>query len=303
MVNDRTLDAREAYDILRAVCRADDSSLRGAYRQMRELLELLCRTQTEDDNLQMTDLAARINYVGAKLGLSVVEQNRLHSFRLTSNDILNHRAEPEREHLLRDAKTLAFFVRRLTREDIPEDLYSVLPRADATYIVAPPAKENLHRLRATFLRADDTYLYIRPTDVLSDEPLRVRRDVPQVNEEFNETCRILWPGAQLNLLDVAVDEAGVLTPSFIVLEPDYLIDISTLAECCRMLQGIRASSPQLYSHAPAARGQYPSAVAGKYCQPVPGRVDSCGDRAGLPGLHEEGFPCLSHRVGRLRRPA
>ena len=231
MVNDRTLDAREAYDILRAVCRADDSSLRGAYRQMRELLELLCRTQTEDDNLQMTDLAARINYVGAKVGLSVVEQNRLHSFRLTSNDILNHRAEPEREHLLRDVKTLAFFVRRLTREDIPEGLYSVLPRADATYIVAPPAKENLHRLRATFLRADDTYLYIRPTDVLSDEPLRVRRDVPQVNEEFNETCRILWPGAQLNLLDVAVDEAGVLTPSFIVLEPDYLIDISTLAEC------------------------------------------------------------------------
>ena len=227
MVNDRTPDAREAYEVLRAVCRADDSSLRAAYRQMRELLELLCRTQTEDDNLQMTDLAARINYVGAKLGLSVVEQNRLHSFRLTSNDILNHRAEPEREHLLRDAKTLAFFVRRLTREDIPEDLYCVLPRADATYIVAPPAKENLHRLRATFLRADDTYLYIRPTDVLSDEPLRVRRGVPQVNEEFNETCRILWPGAQLNLLDVAVDEAGVLTPSFIVLEPDYLIDIST----------------------------------------------------------------------------
>ena len=61
MVNDRTPDAREAYDILRAVCRADDSSLRGAYRQMRELLELLCRTQTEDDNLQMTDLAARIH--------------------------------------------------------------------------------------------------------------------------------------------------------------------------------------------------------------------------------------------------
>ena len=60
MVNDRTPDAREAYEVLRAVCRADDSSLRAAYRQMRELLELLCRTQTEDGSLQMTDLAARI---------------------------------------------------------------------------------------------------------------------------------------------------------------------------------------------------------------------------------------------------
>ena len=137
MVNDRTPDAREAYEVLRAVCRADDSSLRAAYRQMRELLELLCRTQTEDDNLQMTDLAARINYVGAKLGLSVVEQNRLHSFRLTSNDILNHRAEPEREHLLRDAKTLAFFVRRLTREDIPEDE----PPSPAVHL--PPGRRHL----------------------------------------------------------------------------------------------------------------------------------------------------------------
>ena len=133
--------------------------------------------------------------------------------------------------MLRDAKTLAFFVRRLTKADIPEDLYRLLPRADATYIVSPPAKEHIHRLRATFLHTDDTYLYIRPSDTLSDEPLRVRHGVPQVNEEFDKTCRLLWPGAQLNLLDVAVDEAGVLTPSFLVLEPDYLIDISTLAEC------------------------------------------------------------------------
>lgn len=45
---------------------------------------------------------------------STVEQNRLHTFRLTSNAILNRQAEPQREQLLRDAKTLAFFVKRLT---------------------------------------------------------------------------------------------------------------------------------------------------------------------------------------------
>ena len=59
------------------------------------------------------------------------------------------------------------------------------------------------------------------------------RDSPQINEEFAETCKLLWRHAQVNLLDVAVDEAGILTPSFIVLEPDYLLDISSLAECFR----------------------------------------------------------------------
>ena len=139
MVNDRTPDAREAYEVLRAVCGAGGSSLRAAYRQMRELLELLCRTQTEDGSLQMTDLAARINYVGAKLGLSVVEQNRLHSFRLTSNDILNHRAEPEREHLLRDVKTLAFFVRRLTREDMMPPTSWPRPPRRTSIACGPPS--------------------------------------------------------------------------------------------------------------------------------------------------------------------
>ena len=86
-------------------------------------------------------------------------------------------------------------------------------------------------MRVCFQYADDTYLYVLPVDTVADEPLRVRYNVPQINEEFAETCRILWRHAQVNLLDVTVDEAGILTPSFIVLEPDYLIDISSLAEC------------------------------------------------------------------------
>ena len=56
-----------------------------------------------------------------------MEQNRLHTFRLTSNAILNRQAEPQREQLLRDAKTLAFFVKRLTGEEIPAELIACYP--------------------------------------------------------------------------------------------------------------------------------------------------------------------------------
>lgn len=224
-------EIKEYFDILLGACRGEDLPLKIAYRQLRELLERLCRTQIPDSSLQMTDLSARINFVASKVGLSVVEQNRLHTFRLTSNAILNRQAEPQRELLLRDAKTLAFFVKRLTGEDIPTELYRLLPRADATYIVAPPAHERVRRMRVCFQYADETYLYVLPVDAVADEPLRVRYNVPQINEEFAETCQLLWRHAQVNLLDVAIDEAGILTPSFIILEPDYLIDISSLAEC------------------------------------------------------------------------
>lgn len=226
-------EVKEHFQLLQEICCADDSSCRSAYRQLRELLEHLCRSQMADSSLQMTDLSARINFVSSKLGLTVAEQNRLHTFRLTSNDILNRQAEPSREKLLRDAKTLSFFLKRLSGEDIPAALYRLLPQADSTYIAAPIAKERVQRIRVSFQYADEEYLYVFPVDTVTDEPLRVRYDVPQINEEFAETCKLLWRNAQVNLLDVSVDEAGVLTPSFIILEPDYLLDISSLAECFR----------------------------------------------------------------------
>ena len=225
--------AIESYEILLAVCRAEDAYLSVGYKQMCDLLERICRAQMQNESLQMTDLSARISFVSAKVGLSVAEQNRLHTFRLTSNAILNRQQEPNREQLLRDAKTLAFFIRKLLDEDIPLELYRLLPRADVTYLVAPPARERVQRMRVCFQYADEQYLYVTPLDEVSEQPYLVRYNVPQINEEFAETCKQLWRHAQVNLLDVAIDEAGILTPSFIVLEPDYLLDISSLAECFR----------------------------------------------------------------------
>lgn len=226
-------EGKESYNLLLAAVRADDAALGQSYKQMRDLLERLCRCQMHDQSLQMTDLSARISFVAAKLGLSVSEQNRLHTFRLTSNNILNQREEPVRETLLRDAKTLAFFVRKLTGKEIPAELYRLLPRADATYLAAPPATRRVKRMRVCFQYADERFLYVHPLEEIADEPLRVRYNVADVNEEFAATCRLLWRHAQVNLLDIAIDDEGILTPSFIVLEPDYLIDISSLAECFR----------------------------------------------------------------------
>ena len=226
-------EAIESYELLLAVCKAGEDELTVGYKQMRDLLERICRAQMQSSSLQMTDLSARISFIAAKIGLSVGEQNRLHTFRLTSNQILNRCLEPNREKLLRDVKTLAFLVRKLSGENIPDELYRLLPRADATYLVAPPARERVRRMRVCFQYADEQYLYVTPLDEVSERPYLVRYNIPQINEEFAETCKLLWQHAQMNLLDVAIDEAGILTPSFIVLEPDYLIDISSLAECFR----------------------------------------------------------------------
>jgi len=56
-------EVKEYYDILLALCEAEETSLSARYRQLRDMLERICRLYMKDESLQMTDLAARISFL------------------------------------------------------------------------------------------------------------------------------------------------------------------------------------------------------------------------------------------------
>ncbi|MCD8262323.1 MAG: AAA domain-containing protein, partial [Bacteroides sp.] len=221
----------EYYDLLYSLVRRPESSVEKRYRLLRDLLEQICRKEMRNERLQMTDLAARINYLATRYGLDSIERNRLHTFRLTSNRILNGEQPVEEDQFLRDVKTISFAVKKMYGIPVPDALYRRLPVADATYRVQPAGSIKQKRMRVLFEYADEEFLYVCPVENISEELLKVRYSIAEVNEEFTSTVRLLWKHAQLNLLDVYVDAQGIYTPYFIVLEPDYLVDISSLAEC------------------------------------------------------------------------
>lgn len=224
----------EYYEELYRLYADTKQPLKRRYRQLRESLERVIRERMQGNSLQTTDLAARINYVATQYGFEVREKNQLHTFRLTSNDILNHRKPPMEEEFLRDLRAVAYAYRKIFSQDIPLKLHSAFPKpAVAQRSAKREAASFIRRLRVCFDSKDDRYLYVYPVDIVSDEPIRVVYNKSGVNEEFNDTTDCLWRHAQLNLLDIQVNEEGIYTPSFIVLEPDYLIDISSLAECYR----------------------------------------------------------------------
>lgn len=226
-------DINDNYNILLAIVQLDKADLFVGYQQLRSLLERICRKTMENENLQMTDMSARISFISAKFKLSTIEQNQLHSFRITSNDILNQRKEPEREKLLHDTKIIGRFIERISGTKMPETLLSLLPVTDNFYPVNKEKTKFTVRMRVCFQYADKQYLYVIRTDRPEPELLRVRYNVPNVNEEFSEICSFLWPHVQLNLIDIHINDEGILTPGFIVLEPDYLFSISSLADCYR----------------------------------------------------------------------
>ena len=97
-------------------------------------------------------------------------------------------------------------------------------------------KEDTHdsfrRITAEVICAGENELRVRVAtpSLLGEMPVWIHRD--GVNSEFDETLCLLEPGSKLNLVDVIIVDGGLLT-RFLILEPDYLVDASALAECAQ----------------------------------------------------------------------
>ena len=226
-------EVREIYLSLWALCKDVERPLRHRYRSLRDTFERVARERMQNVALQATDLAARINYLGNQYSLSREQMNALHTFRLTSNDVMNRRKEAVAEEFHRDVRSVAEAYSVILATPIPKELDGILPKKQWKSSMKREKTALLRRIRVCFDYADDEFLYVHPVDEVSEECWKVRYNQLGVNDEFTEGVSDFWRHAQLNLLDVKLNEDGTYTPSFIVLEPDYLIDISSLAECYR----------------------------------------------------------------------
>ena len=137
-------EIEEYYEELYRLYIDENQPLERRYRQLRESLERVVREKIQGNSLETTDLAARINYVATQYGLDLKEQNQLHTFRLTSNDILNHRKSPVKEEFLRDLRAVAYAYRKMFAQDIPLKLFSVLPKQE---IASSGKKEKMEYIR------------------------------------------------------------------------------------------------------------------------------------------------------------
>ena len=99
-------DIKELYEELLLLCKHEECSLQD-YRILRGSFERIVREKMGFVGLQATDLAAKINYLSNSVGWDNKMRNALHTFRLTSNDVLNHRKEPDKEEFLRDVRSVA----------------------------------------------------------------------------------------------------------------------------------------------------------------------------------------------------
>ena len=209
----------------------ETTDLKSRYAKMRSLLERVARDMTSGENVQFSNLFSRLNYACDKMMLDKGNAWQLNTFRINANKVLHEGLSPTVDQYLRDLKAIAFAIGHFYGAFVPKELLEILPKQTAVKPHVQVKRERITRIRFTVDRTDDDFIYGYDEARATETPLKVRCNADGLNDVFSPVVRLLWKGSQLNLLDVETDGEGILSPSFIVLEPDYLVDISSLAEC------------------------------------------------------------------------
>jgi DNA replication ATP-dependent helicase Dna2 len=207
---------------------SSDLSLRNKYIRLKRVLERGCKDITASESLQFPSLFSRLVFIGQKYKLPKSLEWQLQNIRIKASYLLQS-----------DKNLLSPGQYQQARENLENFLlYIEGEKKDFNYVedtvfdYEPVSQDLSNKIRVQVLEIDtENELLICQSEILINRNLKVRYNIPPINNIFNETIKRLWIGAQLNLIDVKVDDEGFYIPKMFVLEPDYLIDASAMAEC------------------------------------------------------------------------
>lgn len=191
------------HETLVIACHEGLKNTRHGFGNLSSQVESLCRQH----NIAPSDIVA-------------IQKMRRHS---------NSNAPILPEDVAYDCRALAIFVSAVVQEAIPSFLVGKIPARGRT-------TENIQITNYRYIRCivrewDESTIQVAVTNQDSSEELLT---VDYMNTpdyiDFSYLRPMLREGMQLNLLDCTVTRKKVV-PRLIVVEPDYLIDISTIANC------------------------------------------------------------------------
>jgi DNA replication ATP-dependent helicase Dna2 len=202
--------------------------------RLKKIFHLLINEATREERIQFSTLFARLAYIGHRYQFSEELMYYLHLFRHQLSVNTKNKAFSLSETYDLGARALALTIQGLSQLEIPNELFQALPASWPVPFVPSSHPVTYSKLRVTAL-ADDTHskrLLVTAEEFPGQHRL-VQYDIIDRNVLFNNSIeiiqRILGFPVTLNLLNVEIDDEGILRPEAFIIEPDFLIDISTLA--------------------------------------------------------------------------
>lgn len=214
------LSADEIYDRILLIVDTEDAT---ANRMMHETLVVVCRAALSDTPHAYGNLFSQVGETCRLYRLSTPDTIAVQRMRRDSNRRQPITADDRRY----DCRALALLVSAVTRTPIPTRLVERLPA------LGREQKER-HRIDYRYIRCRVTRidgLRIGIDIDQTDCPAHAVADLASDTFDRRYLAPLLREGLQLNLLDCTADEDGTIHPSLVVVEPDMLTDISSIAAC------------------------------------------------------------------------
>ena len=223
------------------------------YHALDALLLRALKDRTRHSPVDFTHTAARLHWLCKQTDHP---SHPLEVFRTRAGRIQKGLFRPNGEDEAYDLKAVCEGLAAFYQTHVPEDVQKRLPRhwrpAPAPAEKVPQAK----RIRITVHRWDEHFIYGKDHTHPTEQLLKVEY-ADETDRTFADLNGQLYEGAQLNLLSVkAIKAEGaypyVLKPEMLVLDPDFLIDITALCACIKPY-GYSAYTHLLNKFAPPAR--------------------------------------------------
>ncbi len=194
-----------------------------SYTSLYQLLLRLCEDLTPQ--MHFSNLFSRLSYICHKYGISNVDIQILQGVRRRCFHI--DEAEITTEVFQGDLRAVANLIKCVFCREWPKVLTKNLPMNHSVpNVVATEASYSC--IRVIVRTWDEKYIYAY-SEYACNEVLCIDYVNGGYDGDMLYIVDLLFEGLSLNLVHVSVNAEGIYTPRLIIVMPDYLLDISTLA--------------------------------------------------------------------------
>ena len=220
----QNISAAELFQRIRELLMLPNLEPKTRNKMMHDTLILCCHEGVKNTQQAFGNLFSQVDYLCNVRGISIPNKIAIQTMRRHSN---KQEALSE-EDLKYDARALALFVSAVFGVDVPHELNVLIPHTNR------PQKKGLdinrRYIRCIVKNWDGDFIHVDLDQDADEEEFLVCLKDEENNIDHTYLCEILKEGMQLNLLDNQVRQP-VITPRLIIVEPDFLVDISSIATC------------------------------------------------------------------------
>lgn len=209
---------------------AAPDNLQAKYILLHKVLEQACYELTTGVTLSFANLFSRLDYICKEKKMTPSDRYAIQTMRRNCNAAMGDRFQADMQEYLYDLRALVRFVSLGFEEDIPASILPEIPHSNRPY--QGTRLSHIPYVRASVTSWDDTQIFAA-TDSETDPFIIINYAKGGYDGDLLYLKDLLSENLPLNLLDVRVDEENHYIPNLIVIHPDYLIDISSLAACFR----------------------------------------------------------------------